>query len=102
MKLNFWAFIYLSPGFNDENNSTVSISNQCKIKIIGLDTQENDKVVSICQELVQEGVQTIELCGGFGPVWVTKILEAINYQIPIGTVMYGPEFRKQLYELMNN
>ena len=48
-----------------------------------------------------EGVQFIELCGGFGPTWTTKINEALDFAIPVGAVMYGPEFRKQLFEIMN-
>jgi hypothetical protein len=41
--------------------------------------------------MVSEGVQLIELCGGFSPVWAGKIIEAIEYQVPVGVVAYGPE-----------
>ncbi|WP_426386116.1 DUF6506 family protein [Latilactobacillus curvatus] len=39
--------------------------------------------------------------GGFGPTWTTKINEALDFAIRVGAVMYGPEFRKQLFEIMN-
>jgi len=55
----------------------------------------------MAKKLKMEGVQFIELCGGFGPTWVTKINEALDFEIPVGTVTYGPEFRKQLYDIMN-
>jgi len=50
--------------------------------------------------LVAEGVQIIELCGGFGSVWITKICEAINNAVPVGDVFYGPEFRKPLVDIL--
>ena len=32
-----------------------------------------------------------ELCGGFSPVWAGRIIEAIQYAVPVGVVAYGPE-----------
>jgi hypothetical protein len=100
MTLKYWAFIYLSPGFSPEQNTNEFASNNCKFKIVGLDVFCKDQVITIAQQLVAEGVQAIEVCGGFGPTWVSKICEAINYAVPVGGVMYGPEFRKPLAELM--
>jgi len=41
--------------------------------------------------LVADGVQLIELCGGFGPIWTAKLIEAIDDAVPVGSVAYGPE-----------
>ncbi|WP_407078827.1 DUF6506 family protein [Xenorhabdus szentirmaii] len=57
-------------------------------------------VIHWAKKLKDENVQFIELCGGFGPAWITKINEALDYQIPVGGVLYGPEFRNQLYNIM--
>ena len=32
----------------------------------------------------EQGIQLIELCGGFSPVWAGKIIEAIDYAVPVG------------------
>ena len=100
MSLTYWAFIYLSPGFDPKKNTFESTSNTCRFKAIGIDVFKKDTVIDIAKKLVKDGVQTIELCGGFGPSWIHKINEAINYKIPVGGVMYGPESRKQLVDLM--
>lgn len=100
MALKYYAFIYLSPGFSLENNTVTTEHEGCRFKAIGLDFSKKSQVVEIAKQLVNEGVQLIELCGGFGPTWIVKINEAINHTIPVGGVYYGPEARKPLLELL--
>ncbi len=66
------------------------------------------KVVGVCDaadgvaaaiEMVSEGIQLIELCGGFSPVAAGRILEAIDYAVPVGVVAYGPESIDSMYRL---
>ena len=47
----------------------------------------------------EQGIQLVELCGGFGPVWAGKIIEAIDYAVPVGVVAYGPESISGMYRL---
>lgn len=46
---------------------------------------------AIARSLVADGVQLIELCGGFGPLWTSRVIEAIDGRVPVGSVAYGPE-----------
>jgi hypothetical protein len=39
----------------------------------------------------EEGVALIELDGGLGPKWTSKVVEAIKGAIPVGAVMFGAE-----------
>jgi hypothetical protein len=41
----------------------------------------------------------IELCGGFGPVWTGKIIEAVGPEIPVGSVSYGSESIDTMYAI---
>lgn len=45
----------------------------------------------VARGLVDEGVQLLELCGGFGPLWTGRIIDAIGARVPVGAVAYGPE-----------
>ncbi len=99
--VRYWAFIFLSPNFDPKKHVTMMESDECKCKMIGIDFKNKAQVVEIAKDLVKEGVQVIELCGGFGPEWIAKISEALEYKIPIGGVFYGPECRKPMLEIMS-
>jgi hypothetical protein len=100
MALRYWAFIYKSPGFDPRKNTSVMESAACRFKAVGVDMAHPEQAIDAAKALVAEGVQAIELCGGFGPVWVAKISAAIGDAVPVGTVVYGPEHRKALLEIM--
>jgi ketopantoate hydroxymethyltransferase len=56
--------------------------------------------VEVAKKMIQEdGVQLIELCGGFGPIWAGEIIKAIDSQVPVGFVGYGPESINGMYKL---
>lgn len=50
--------------------------------------QNYQEAVNLVQHLVSEGVQAVELCGGFGHIGTAKIVEAVGHQIPVGTVRF--------------
>ena len=58
--------------------------------------------IAVARQMVADGVQLIELCGGFGPLWTAKIIEAIDRAVPVGAVGYGPESLDQMYRLFND
>ena len=43
------------------------------------------------QELLEQGVGCIELCGAFGPDGARRIIEATGNRIPVGYVTHLPE-----------
>lgn len=67
------------------------------MKVVGVKSPSQGPEVA--REMVAEGIQLIELCGGFSPVWVGKVLEAIEYKVPVGVVAYGPESIDGMYRL---
>ncbi|WP_434447103.1 DUF6506 family protein [Lentzea sp. E54] len=99
--LRNWAYIYLSPGFSPEQNTVSTESSGCRFTAIGLDFADKERVVDIVHRLVTEsGVQMVELCGGFGPLWIARVSEAIGGAVPVGSVAYGPEARQPMLELL--
>jgi Family of unknown function (DUF6506) len=67
------------------------------MKVVGV--TEASLGIQAAQDMVAEGIQLIELCGGFSPVWAGKIIEAIEYKVPVGVVAYGPESINAMFHL---
>lgn len=101
MKFNNLAYIYLGLGLDPLKDRAVIKNDQMTFTAYGIDFAHKNQVIEVAKEAVLNGAQLIELCGGFGPTWVTKIQEAINHEVPVGSVFYGPESRKPLVELLS-
>ena len=67
------------------------------MKVVGVSAPAEG--IEVAKTMVAEGIQLIELCGGFSPVWAGKIIEAIDYKVPVGVVAYGPESIDSMYAL---
>jgi hypothetical protein len=67
------------------------------MKVVGV--KQASEGVEVAKQMVAEGIQLIELCGGFSPVWAGKIIEAIDYVVPVGVVAYGPESIDSMHRL---
>jgi uncharacterized protein DUF6506 len=97
MALTNWGFIYTADGSREGGEWTTVDTGQCRTTLVGV--ARPDESVEVARRLVAEGVQLIELCGGFGPVWAAKIREATGGAVPLGVVGYGPESVSQVHAI---
>jgi hypothetical protein len=67
------------------------------MKVVGV--REPSEGIAAAKQMLAEGIQLIELCGGFSPVWAGKVIEAVEYKVPVGVVAYGPESIESMYKL---
>ena len=101
MKFNNFAYIFLGPKLNPSLHRSVIKTDALTFTTIGIDFQHKEQVIDIAKEVIASGAQMIELCGGFGPLWIAKVSEAIENSVPVGSVAYGPEARKPLLDLLS-
>lgn len=101
MKFNHFAYIFLGPELNPQEHRAIIKTDKLTFMTIGIDFHHKEQVIDAAKEAVAKGAQMIELCGGFGPLWVAKVTEALNGQVPVGSVAYGPEARKPLLDLLS-
>ena len=94
MALNKFGFIVTGDSF-EQYQGTIHF----KMKVVGVSHPEQG--IAEAKKMIGEGIQLIELCGGFSPVWAGKIIEAINYAVPVGVVAYGPESIESMYKLFS-
>ncbi|MFI0787461.1 DUF6506 family protein [Streptomyces lydicus] len=99
MALTHWGFIYTAAGSAAGGEVYVVDTGRCRTVLVGVGRAEEG--VEVARRLVEEGVQLIELCGGFGPVWAGRVIEAIGGAVPVGTVGYGPEAVDQVHAIFS-
>jgi len=92
MALTHFGFIVTGDAFENTIGTERFV-----MKVVGVKKAEEGIAVAV--KMVEEGIQLIELCGGFGPIWSGKIIEAIDKRIPVGSVGYGPESIDAMYHL---
>ncbi|MFF9896526.1 DUF6506 family protein [Streptomyces longispororuber] len=99
MALTHWGFIYTADGSPAGGQVDVVDTGACRTVLVGVEKPEEG--IEAARRLVGEGVQLIELCGGFGPVWAGRVIEAIDGAVPVGTVGYGPEAVDQVHAIFS-
>jgi hypothetical protein len=89
-----WAFIFEAP--ETDPGADRMVIERGGVRSIVVAVPEQSAVVKTAVELVNDGVQFIELCGGFEPIWAGKVVEATGGRVPVGTVGYagGDSVRK--------
>lgn len=81
------AFIFVAPGADPARHRQWMETPALHLLTIGV--RDYVQAVAVCKEIAQnEGVQAIELCGGFGNRGTALIAEAVGSGIAVGTVRF--------------
>lgn len=87
-----WAFIYLlepgEPGRTDVLGALVSVG-----------VRNITDAAATARRLAEDGVELIELCGGFGGEGLGVIVNAVEGKLPVGAVFYGVDASRGLQRL---
>ncbi|MEI0604156.1 DUF6506 family protein [Brachyspira alvinipulli] len=93
-------FAYLIMGkIFDSKNDISSIHNGVS-QIIGVSDIED--AIKTAKKLQKEGIDCIELCGGFGEEGARKIIEATENKIAVGFVIHLKEQDELYAKLFGN
>ena len=75
----------------DHRSTALAIARQLDICREGELAVTGSELDFMSQELLEQGVGCIELCGAFGPDGARRIIEATGNRIPVGYVTHLPE-----------
>ena len=99
MALTKFGFIVTGNGLDPDKHRVEMTSSVFAMIAVGVPNPQRGLIEA--QRLMNEGIQLLELCGGFGPVWTGKIIEALQNKIPVGSVSYGPESIDAMHALFS-
>jgi predicted polyphosphate/ATP-dependent NAD kinase len=78
-----WAFIYTL----DEPAREPRIDTVGSLTCIGVPSISD--APGLARQLVEDGVELIELCGGFGGAGLAAVVSAVQGRVPVGAVFFG-------------
>lgn len=84
--LTRYGFINLGNGYLPAKHNAVIDSPDFSSRIICVSTI--DEAIIVAEQMVQDGIQVIELCGEFGQSGAFQIVNAIDCKIPVGYVSF--------------
>ncbi len=88
-----WAFFYTL----DHASEPTRIDHVGSMVCVGV--ADVTHAPAIARQLVDDGVELIELCGGFGGAGLASITAAVNGRVPVGAVFYGVDASAGLQRL---
>jgi predicted polyphosphate/ATP-dependent NAD kinase len=88
-----WAFIYTL----DEPAAEQRIDTLGSLVCVGV--RSVSEAPAVARQLMADGVELIELCGGFGGAGLAAIVSAVKNCVPVGAVFFGVEASAGLHHI---
>lgn len=97
-----FVYFYAMPGLIEAQYHTVT-TDVATFHAVGVNFDDKSQVIDIAKEFWSNGeVDMIELCGGLANAdMVSAVKQATHEQVAVGQVMYGPESRRRLVDLLH-
>ena len=95
MALEKFGFIVVGDTFEQSQGT-----DNFQMSVVGI--RKPKEAIDVAKKMVEDGIQIIELCGAFGPVWTARVIEATEGKVPVGTVTYGPESMQGLSKVLSS
>ncbi len=84
-----WAYLYGQPGADPLADRFVIERGGQRTTLVPV--PDESAAAEIAVELIAEGVELLELCGGFSLTEAARVVEAVGGRVPVGHVNFGLE-----------
>jgi len=80
------AFIFLAPEVDPQKDRQTVVTSQVELTAVAAGNYKEAEAVAL--KLVDEGIEAIELCGGFGNKRTARIVDAVAGKAAVGVVRF--------------
>lgn len=94
-----YGFIVKAANYGYRIDNSVIETELFRTEIVDVST--DDEAVIVAKNLIKNGVQVIELCGGFGEESADQIISAVDSNVPIGFISFTKNEQLKLAQLIN-
>lgn len=98
MGIKSYAFIVKAPGYNSSIHRSVLEGPEFRTEVVCVSSVA--EAVQVARELTSNGVEVIELCGGFGESGAMEVIDQLGSEVPVGYVVFSKEEGDKLEKLL--
>jgi hypothetical protein len=80
------AFIFLAPEVDPKKDIQIVATPKVELTAVAASNYQEDERVAV--QLVKDGIEAIELCGGFGNRGAARIADAVEGKAAVGVVRF--------------
>ncbi len=80
------AFIFLAPDVDPDKDRQTVVTPQVELTAVAVCNYAEAETLAV--KLVEEGIEAIELCGGFGNMGTARIAQAVAGKAAVGVVRF--------------
>jgi len=80
------AFIFLAPDVDPATHRATVVTPEIELTTVA--ARNYAEAEKVAQALVAEGIQAIELCGGFGNMGTARIVKVVGDKAAVGAVRF--------------
>ncbi|HFQ5196453.1 TPA: DUF6506 family protein [Vibrio vulnificus] len=94
-----YGFIVKAENYDFQHDSTTLNTSGFVTEVVGVSSDED--AILVAQKMIKNGIQVIELCGGFGLESATYISECLDTDVPIGYITFSDEESRKLEKVLS-
>lgn len=80
------AFIFLAPDTDPLIHRQTVVTPQVELTAVAVN--DYAEAVTVCLDLLEEGIEAFELCGGFGSMGTAQVAGALQGKAAVGVVRF--------------
>lgn len=98
MSLTRYGFIVKAPGYQSDTHHAVIETPQFRTQVVCVSSVAEAQHVA--RQMIANGIELIELCGGFGQEGMAELVAALNTEIPVGYVTFAEQENTKLLKYL--
>ncbi len=97
--IKYYGFIVKALNYDYKVDRKLLDTDLFKTEIIGV--SNDDDAINAAKEMINRGVEVIELCGGFGKESSESIISKLDTNVPIGYVIFTETEHHKLMKFLS-
>lgn len=97
--INQYGFIVKADNYHGNTDSATLNTTDFSPQVVGVSSDE--EAIVAARKMIEEGIQVIEVCGGFGEESAQYVSRSLDTDVPIGYVTFHDDEQFKLDKMLS-